>query len=87
MIAGRCQMLVGNKQPGMGQQWFGFVWLDLQMGAAFSCQGTLPNQTYHYANGKESCRERSHLSLLEALNHPPNIVCLPHQLFCPSISN
>lgn len=31
------------------------------MGAAFSCQGTLPNQTHHYATGKEFYGEKSHL--------------------------
>lgn len=35
--------------------------MDLQMGAAFSCQGTLPNQTHHYATGKEFYGEKSHL--------------------------
>lgn len=31
------------------------------MGADFSCQGTLPNQTHHYATRKEFYGERSHL--------------------------
>lgn len=42
------------------------------MGAAFSCQGTLPNQTHNYATGKEFYGERFHLLpwKLSAISQP-----------------